>query len=257
MNPNKNSVPIVYTNTTRANASTYAQRLDDYYSKPYYQGLGINQDSVWNGRKRLKGYAQMRTSKITIQEEEYKGHQIVVVGFHREFRHYLNPVTFEHVDDYHELINSTIESEPMKSETFVAFGYEISSNLEETNLGWSFQYAVIKGTFETDSFNATMKKAKKRVDLQAKIRDVRDDLISIADERFNIRTTAVSNYSAYNALIGDKVFVHAHGRLRRGVIVDTTGSRFIVGYVTPSNHKELKFKTLPLSQLYVQEQKKV
>lgn len=252
-------VPIINVNNSAlVEESIYTKRLRNYYSQDYWQQLGLNQDSIWNGRKRLKGYAQMKTSRITLQEEEYKGHQIVVVGFHREFRHYLNPVTLEHVNDYYQLGSSTLESDPMKSETFVAFGYGIgdeSSVIDSIN--YSYQYAVIKGTFETDSFNATMKKAKKRIDLQAKIRDVRDELISIADDRFNIRTTAVSNYSAYNALIGDKVFVHAHGRLRRGVIVDTTGSRFIVGYVTPSNHSELKFKTLPLSQLYVQEQKKI
>jgi hypothetical protein len=249
------NVPIInVNNSSLVEESIYAKRLRNYYSKDYWQQLGLNQDSIWNGRKRLDGYAQMKTTHISLQEEEYKGHQIVVVGYHREFRHYLHPLTGEHENDYYQLVTSTLESEPMKSETFIAFGYEIGdSNSSIDELNFSYQFAVIKGTFETDSFASTMKKAKKRVDLNAKIVAVRDELIAIAPERFPNSLTALQEFSAYNALVGDKVFVHAHGRLRKGVIVDTTGSRFIVGYVTPSNHKELKFKTLPLSRLFVQE----
>jgi hypothetical protein len=196
----------------------------------------------------------MRTSEITIQEEEYKGHQIVVVGFHRIFRHYLDPVTHENVNDYYQLHNSILESDPMTSANYIAFGYKISDDNNATDsLNWSFQYAVIKGTFETNSFDATIKKAKKRIDLQSKIVAVSDELIRIADERMVRSSTAQEEFVPYNAFIGDKVFIQAHGRLRKGIIVDTTGSRFIVGYVTPSNHKELKFKTLPLSRLYTQE----
>lgn len=242
------------TESSLVEESIYAKRLRDYYANSYYQNLGINQDSIWNGRKRLAGHAQIRTYEMTLQEEEYKGHHIVVVGFHREFRHYLHPVTLEHENDYYQLGNSILESEPHKSATYVAFGYEINDESQSIEkLNWSYQYALIKGTFETDSFASTMKKAKKRIDLNAKIVAVRDELIAIAPERFPNSLTALQEFSAYNALVGDKVFVHAHGRLRKGIIVDTTGSRFIVGYVTPSNHKELKFKTLPLSRLFVQE----
>lgn len=249
------NVPIInVNNSSLVEESIYAKRLRNYYSKDYYQTLGDNQDSIWNGRKRLDGYAQMKTSRFTIQEEEYKGHQIVVVGFHREFRHYLNPVTHENVNDYQQLPNSILESDPTTSATFVAFGYRIDDDNNATDsLNWSFQYAVIKGTFETDSFDATMKKAKKRIDLQAKIVAVRDELIRIAGEQMVRSSTAQEEFCVYNALVGDHVFIQAHGRLRKGIVVDTTGSRFIVGYVTPSNHNELKFKTLRLSSLYTQE----
>lgn len=247
--------PIInVNNSSLVEESIYAKRLRNYYSKDYWQQLGLNQDSVWNGRKRLDGYAQMRTSHITLQEEEYKGHQIVVVGFHKEFRHYLHPLTGENENDYYQLSNCVVESEPMKSETFIAFGYQIGDNnklIDELN--FSYQFAVIKGTFETNSFDATIKKAKKRLDLQSKIVAVSDELIAIASERFNRGYTDLAEFRPYNALVGDHVFIQAHGRLRKGIVVDTTGSRFIVGYVTPSNHSELKFKTLPLSNLFVQE----
>ena len=249
------NVPIInVNNSSLVEESNYAKRLRNYYSKEYWQQLGLNQDSIWNGRKRLDGYAQMKTTHISLQEEEYKGHQIVVVGFHKEFRHYLHPLTGEHENDYYQLVTSTLESEPMKSDSFFAFGYEIGdSNSAIDEINYAYQYAVIKGTFETDSFKATMKKAQKRIDLQAKIRDVRDELIRIANDRMVRSSTSMQDFVPYNALVGDEVFIHAHGRLRKGIIVDTTGSRFIVGYVTPSNHNELKFKTLPLSNLFVQE----
>jgi hypothetical protein len=246
------TVPIVYINKT-TDVSIYAKRLRNYYSKDYYQSMGLNQDSIWNGRKRLNGYAQMRTSEITIQEEEYKGHQIVVVGFHRQFRHYLDPVTFENVNDYYQLHNSVVESDPTTSANYIAFGYKIGDTEPNFELNFSYQFAVIKGTFETDSFDSTMKKAKKRIDLQAKILAVRDELIAIAPEQWVQGSTRRDEFIPYNVVVGDKVFIQAHGRLRKGVIVDTTGSRFIVGYLTPSNHNELKFKTLPLSRLYKQE----
>jgi hypothetical protein len=248
------SVPIInVNNSSLVEESIYAKRLRNYYSGDYYQSLGLNQDSIWNNRKRLDGYAQMRTSEITIQEEEYKGHQIVVVGFHRIFRHYLNPLTFENVNDYYQLHNSILESDPMKSANYIAFGYKIGDSESNPDIKFSYQYAVIKGTFETNSFEATMKKAKKRIDLQAKIVAVRDELIRIADERMVRSSTAQEEFCVYNALVGDHVFIQAHGRLRKGIVVDTTGSRFIVGYVTPSNHNELKFKTLRLSNLYTQD----
>ena len=248
------NVPIInVNNSSHVEESIFAKRLRNYYSKDYYQQLGLNQDSIWNGRKRLAGYAQMRTSHITLQEEEYKGHQIVVVGFHREFRHYLDPLTHENVNDYYQLHNSVVESDPIKSATFVAFGYTIGDTESSLELRFSYQFAVIKGTFETNSFNDTMKKAKKRIDLQAKILAVRDELIAISPERWVHGSTRTEEFVPYNAIVGDKVFIQAHGRLRKGVIVDTTGSRFIVGYLTPSNHNELKFKTLPLSRLYKQE----
>jgi hypothetical protein len=249
------NVPIInVNNSSLVEESIYAKRLRDYYSGSYYQSLGLNQDSIWNGRKRLNGYAQMRTSHITIQEEEYKGHQIAVVGFHREFRHYLDPVTYENVSDYYQLHNSILESDITEDASYIAFGYKIGHSAEPVvNITHSYQFAIIKGTFGTNSFEATMKKAKKRLDLHAKIDAVRDELIALAPERWVQGSTRREEFIPYNVVVGDKVFVQAHGRLRKGIVVDTTGSRFIVGYVTPANHNELKYKTLPLSLLYKQE----
>jgi hypothetical protein len=249
------TVPIInVNNSSLVEESVYAKRLRNYYSKDYLQSLGNNHDSIWNNRKRLDGYAQMKTTHFSIQEEEYKGHQIVVIGYHQEFQYYLTRNTLEHVDEHSQLGTAILETQVHKFSHYIAFGYkigDISSAIDDLN--FSYQYAVVKGTFETDSFDATMKKAKKRIDLQSKIVAVSNELIAIASERWNGGFTHQSEFTPYNALVGDQVFIQAHGRLRKGIVVDTTGSRFIVGYVTPSNHNELKFKTLRLSELYAQE----
>ena len=93
-----------------------------------------------------------------------------------------------------------------------------------------------------------MRSAKKKLDLRAKVDAVKDDLIATSNDRM-VRNSGVN---PYNAQIGDQPFIQAFGRLRRGKIVDTVGSRFIVAYCTPSNTDELKYKALPLSQLWVE-----
>ena len=92
-----------------------------------------------------------------------------------------------------------------------------------------------------------IKKCQKKLDLLSQIVNVKDELISIADER-------IGSYDAknpYNINVGDQVFIQAHGRLRKGKIVSTTGSRFNVGYLTPSNNIDLKYKTLRLDSLWL------
>jgi hypothetical protein len=91
--------------------------------------------------------------------------------------------------------------------------------------------------------------ARKKLDIEDKLVQVLPTLISIAPIRWNGGFTHNSEFTPYNAVVGDQVFIQAHGRLRKGIIVETTGRRFIVGYVTPSNHYDLKTKTLSLSEM--------
>ena len=93
----------------------------------------------------------------------------------------------------------------------------------------------------------TIKKCQKKLDLLSQIVNVRDELISISTERAGSYDTK----NPYNINVGDQVFIQAHGRLRKGKIVSTTGSRFIVVYLTPSNHSDLKYKTLRLDNLWL------
>ena len=55
----------------------------------------------------------------------------------------------------------------------------------------------------------------------------------------------------YNVIVGDFVYIPAFGKLRKGKVIKTSGSKFVVGYVTPSNHKQVKYKTLPLQGLFI------
>jgi hypothetical protein len=238
--------------STQLTESIYAKRIRDYFQQSGYFD-STSSVTRWNGRHSLIGYATVRTTHLSVNEEEYKGHQIVVVGFHRQWQYHLDAVTNQHIVNHKDVDNSILDTEVHTSSSYVAFGYEIGNSSENTpKLHYASEFAVIKGVFETTSIKSTLNKAKKRVDLNAKLVAVRNRLIELAPERFphGYSGTSIQDFTPFNAVVGDEVFIHAHGRLREGVIVDMTGSRFIVGYVTPSNHKELKFKTLPLSRLY-------
>jgi hypothetical protein len=50
-------------------------------------------------------------------------------------------------------------------------------------LNWNSEYAVICGSHSSDKIEKTIKLAKKRIDLEAKIVAVRDELIAMANER--------------------------------------------------------------------------
>ena len=80
----------------------------------------------------------------------------------------------------------------------------------------------------------------KKIDILADVKSAQTEINLINNDR--VYGSDVE--TPYNVLVGDHVFVQAFGRLRNGVVVKTTGGKFIVGYSTPSNQKELKYKTL-------------
>jgi hypothetical protein len=93
----------------------------------------------------------------------------------------------------------------------------------------------------TDKTEArSVKKAQKKLDHLALVKLAKDDLIKIADERLYINNAE----NPFNVEIDDELFFRAFGRLRKGKVLATSGSKFVIGYVTPSNHTELKYKTL-------------
>lgn len=183
----------------------------------------------------------------TYYEEEHRGYQIVVVGHHYEWREIYdaNGNQFPQ-NSYPEWKDIARRGEPEETSRYYAFAWEIGTEFDRhLTISWTTQFAVVHGLGKSKSFTATLKTGKKRVDLIAKLREIKSTLIEIAGER------QYSGNNPYNASVNDQVFIQAHGRLRKGVIIDTTGSRFIVGYVTPSNHTHLKHKTLPLNHLYI------
>ena len=222
--------------------------IQDKYYKNYQ---GSTHHSTWLRNKRFDHMIELKQLPNTYQEIEYKGHSIIVQGIHYQWCDivdvYGNPFTstpyVSDIGDRGEMQFSTI---------FLAWAWRIDGVGVAEPLKWNSEHAVICGSHSADKIEKTIKLAKKRIDLEAKIVAVQDQLIAIAGERM-VYSSNMSAFNPYNAVVNDQVFIQGFGRLRKGIIVETTGSRFVVAYVTPSNHHDLKYKTLPLSRLYKKE----
>ena len=231
--------------------SYFLDRFVEIQDRYYNNYQGSTHISNWIRNKRFEKMIEIKQLPNTYQEIEYKGHSIIVQGIHHQWC------------DIFDVNGNQFTSTPPTSEiksrgelqfitTFHAWAWRIDGQHTDKPLGWNSEHAVICGSHSSDKIEKTIKLAKKRIDLEAKIVAIQDQLISIADERMTYASN-MSDFVPYNAVINDQVFIQGHGRLRKGIIVDTTGSRFIVAYVTPSNHHDLKYKTLPLSRLYKKE----
>lgn len=231
--------------------SIYGQKFSEWSAKSNWI-LQRSQDTNWLGRKYTEDLLRLTMTHGTIEEMEYEGHQILVIGYHWEYQFYLDNqgVRIASVAELGNNLNATLEPTIYETSNYYAMGYRHSDS--HSDLEWNGQNSLFSMVYVSTSAKSTFKKAMKRIDLENKLLAVRDELIAIADSRWNGGFTNYNDnqFAPYNARIGDKVFVQAHGRLRRGVIVDTSGSKFVVGYVTPSNHREMKYKTLPLSLMY-------
>lgn len=239
-------------NVSGESLSIYGQKFSEWSAKSNWIVQKV-QDTNWLGRKYSQELMRMTMTGGTIQDVEYEGHQILVIGYHWAYQYYLDKNGVR-VADIAEIgnptSNPTLEPEIHQVSNFYAMGYRHSD--AHHDLEWCGQDALFSMVYTSNSSKSTLKKAMKRIDLENKILAVRDELIAIANTKWNNGFTNFQDnqFAPYNAVIGDKVFVQAHGRLRQGIIVDTSGSKFVVGYVTPSNHYEMKYKTLPLSLMY-------
>lgn len=222
--------------------------LQDKYYTNYHKSTDY---STWLRNKIFDNMIELKQMPNTYQEIEYKGHSIIVQGIHYEWCHIfdVNGKPFTRVPQPTEIGS---RGELQFKTVFLAWAWREGCTNSDKPLSWNDEYAVIRGSHLSDKIEKTIKLAKKRIDLEAKIVAVQDQLIAMADERMPQRTN-MSDFTPYNAVIGDQVFIQGHGRLRKGLIVETTGSRFIVAYVTPSNHIDLKYRTLPLNRLYRKE----
>lgn len=160
--------------------------------------------------------------------EIYKGFAIVV--WKRDFSTPTNGVTTS------------------KYESFV---WEVGGFFDHLyNLAWLSQGCVTTG-WGSHNLEIALKKVRKKIDLLASMYSIKDELRALAiTYRQSIRH---DDSHVFNAGIGDVVAIRAFGRTRLGKIVETTGSRFIVSYMTPSNANDVHYKTLPLTNLYPKE----
>ena len=131
---------------------------------------------------------------------------------------------------------------------YSATAYRIGTDYDRiVGLSYGSQFSTFFGSCVSTSKDKTIKLATKKLEIYNLLLDSLGDLIPMCgawEARSNLD-------DPYNVSVGDIVWVQAFGRLRQGKVIATTGSRFVVGYVTPSNQYELKYKIVPLSQLKV------
>jgi hypothetical protein len=229
--------------------SYFLDRFIEVQDRYYKNYQGSQHYSTWLRNKRFDHIIELKQLPNTYQEVEYKGHSIIVQGIHYVWCDIfdVNGLPFTHSPEFASDIAT--RGDLQFNTVFLAWAWRVGGKDSDKALNWNSENAVICGSHSSDKIEKTIKLAKKRIDLEAKIVAVSDQLIAMANERMTYASN-MSDFTPYNAVINDEVFIQGHGRLRKGIIVETTGSRFIVAYVTPSNHNDLKYKTLPLSRLY-------
>lgn len=239
------------TTQTKTKDSFYLERLKTKFnSGEAYWSVGETNTSIWQPHTRNKFdlFTQTKLIDITFDEQTYKGFQLIIIGFNYEFRTVLD-LNGNTTDSY--LADSEIGGYANDVRSFVYYesiAYEIGGVGDtRQNLNWLGEVATLYLYGGDTNQDKVIKKCHKKLDLLSQIKNVKDELISIADERISSYETI----NPYNIHVGDQVFIQAHGRLRKGKIVSTTGSRFVVGYLTPSNSYDLKYKTLRLDSLWI------
>jgi hypothetical protein len=239
------------TTQTKTKDSFYLERLKTKFNTgEAYWSVGETSTSIWqpHTRNKFDVLTQSKLVDITFDEQIYKGFQLIVIKFNYEFRTVLD-LNGNTTDSY--LADDEIGGHMKDVRSFVyheSIAYEIGGVGDaQQHLNWLGELATLYMYGGDTDPNKAIKKCKKKLDLLSQIVDVRDELISITDERIGLYDTK----NPYNINVGDQVFIQAHGRLRKGKIVSTTGSRFNVGYLTPSNHSDLKYKTLRLDSLWL------
>jgi hypothetical protein len=236
---------------TKTKDSFYLERLKTKFNtKDAYWSVGETSTSIWQPHTRNKFdlLTQSKLINITFDEQIYKGFQLIIIGFNYEFRTVLD-LNGNTTDNY--LADDQIGGYQNDVRSFVyheSIAYEIGGVGDtKQDLNWLGQSATLYMYGGDTDATKTIKKCQKKLDLLSQLVNVKDELISISNER----ASSYDTKNPYNINVGDQVFIQAHGRLRKGKIVSTTGSRFIVGYLTPSNHDDLKYKTLRLDSLWI------
>lgn len=131
---------------------------------------------------------------------------------------------------------------------YESFVWEVGGFFDHlSNLAWLSQGCVTTG-WGANTLDTALKKVRKKIDTLSLMYEQRDELKALSISY--APRIASDTPSVFNAKVGDVVAIQAFGRVRLGKIVKTTGSRFIVAYMTPSNGTDIHYKTLPLNSLY-------
>jgi hypothetical protein len=229
------------------------EKLRNYYDK-YDHAVGTTFTTTWCGRRtRLPYVAEVTQLEREYIREEYEGFELILTKSSWKYQEIfdVNGDHFNHGNVSKDEIAGRGKEQFLTE--YLAFAWEIKDYYfdAELNTPHAFEFSVFCGLGISDSYEKTRKTAIKKLDTLKKVKDVLPRLIEICDERLLIGHDQKEKYRPFNVLVGDEVFVQAHGRKRKGIVVGTTGSRFIVGYVTPANHRDLKYKILGMDYLWV------
>jgi hypothetical protein len=229
--------------------SIFLDRFKVCYEKYHFH------TNEWTGRRLPASYKfaetthEVKVLETIFHEETFKDHfQLIITEVRYSMREVLdangNPFTSHYSVD-ESLVAGYGETKLVN--VYTAYAWEIGTKYDNEPLNWLTHNSVVSGIGRGSSMVKTMKVAKDKLEILSRVRAIKGELIALAGEQYG--GSWANAKPPYNAFVGDRVWVQAHGRLRRGVIVATTGSRFVVGYLTPSNHEELKYKTLAQSGL--------
>jgi hypothetical protein len=225
-----------------------ADRSDLYLSK------GSKHRTLWDqisSRKRLPYLTEYFVNDVVYHEQDYLGFQLIVMEHKFDIKTVLDKTGQPTTDHWLDEAEISGYIDHQTGSLFRAYAWEIGNSTYDaiTELNWLGQGAVITSFGGSNSLTKTIKTAQKKLKLLAEVKNVRDVLIKIADERLNYNEAT----NPFNVVVGDQVWVDAHGRKRKGVITSTTGSRFNVAYLTPSNHEDLKYKTVGIPHIFIKE----
>lgn len=235
------------------NDSIYVKRLDTYLDNWYNgkQNFENPYHTRWylpNGTMRLDHLVEIEIHGYTFEEMQVGGFQLVIKGFNFDMRDVLDSNGLTITQTYVSDSEVTSLGEPQNIWTYSAFVYRIGTDYDTIpQLMWESEYAMLSNSCASLSKEKTLKLINKKLDIYNRMLSNVGRLIELS------RVHAISSKleMPYNCNIGDEVWIRAFGRNRQGIVVGTTGSRFVVGYLTPSNPKEFKYKLLPLIGLKV------
>jgi hypothetical protein len=241
--------------TTQTKDSFYLERFKKIVEQPnLYLAKGSISRTLWdqiNGRKRLEYLTKYEVSDIKFHEQEYLGFQLIVVEHQFDISTVLDKTGQPTSDHWLDEADISGYIDHRTGSLFRAWAWEIGNPVYDaiTELRWFDQGTAINSFGGSNSLIKTTKTAQKKLKILSEVKNVRDTLVQIVDERLNYNEAI----NPFNVLVGDQVWVDAHGRKRKGVITSTTGSRFNVAYLTPSNHEDLKYKTVGIPHIFIKE----
>ena len=231
--------------------SFYATRLRSYLVEHYWQEPRVYRSMWWLHGKRCD-------RPLDIEESNFELHDLPMGHFHavivqtnyrwRELFDSNGDVITDYVRDDSQIASRGNWTDSVNYQCYV---YRTGTKADDfATLNYPYQFAQFHGV-SSNSLKEITKKINKKLNVLNKVADNLDELITLCREP--VSRFAKNAYEVpYNVNVGDHVFVPAFGYWRKGKVLATSGAKFIVGYVTPSNTFDLKYKSVCLADLRIE-----